>query len=509
MRKEIILVRVLILVKFLLPFLLVHPAYELHRDEFLYYEQGQHLSLGFLENPPLISVLAFISDIFGGSVFMIRFWPAIIGAATMWLTIKMVKEFQGGFYAILIAGLGILFTAYMRIHFLFQPNMLDIFFWSLSIYFLLRFINSGNERNIFYLAIALALGWYSKYSILFLMASLLPALLLTHHRKILFHKRSWLALLVFIIMITPNLLWQFFHNWPLVHHMEELQETQLQHLNRADFLKEQILLLLPVAFVWIGGLIWLLKQRSYRIISYCFIFIIILIMMGSGKGYYTLGAYPVLLAAGGVWADRVSVSRAWLRYGFIAIILLLSLPLVPVLLPMLKPDDMVEFNKGIKLEKTGTLKWEDGQNHLLQQDYADMLGWKELTKKTEDFFLQLPDSTQAQTIIWGENYGLAGGMKYYARESSFKEKVITDNGSFLFWIPATLKFEHLIFLTPALPIKDDIVFQHFKELTIIDSCTNPLSRQFGHKIVFYQDASDSLPALAQKSIDSKRERFKR
>jgi hypothetical protein len=41
-------------IKFVLPFILSHPAFELHRDEYLYYEQGQHLSFGYLENPPLI-----------------------------------------------------------------------------------------------------------------------------------------------------------------------------------------------------------------------------------------------------------------------------------------------------------------------------------------------------------------------------------------------------------------------------------------------------------------------
>jgi 4-amino-4-deoxy-L-arabinose transferase-like glycosyltransferase len=56
-------------IKFILPFLLQSHVYELHRDEYLYYEQGQHIALGYLENPPLLSWLGTISSWAGGSAF--------------------------------------------------------------------------------------------------------------------------------------------------------------------------------------------------------------------------------------------------------------------------------------------------------------------------------------------------------------------------------------------------------------------------------------------------------
>lgn len=255
------------------------------------------------------------------------------------------KEFGGGYYAQLIAALSILFSAYLRIHFLFQPNFLDIFFWTLSAYLLVLFINTQQANYIFLLALSLAFGWYSKYSVLFFIVALLGALLLTHHRKLFLRRQFWWASLMGCILIVPNLLWQYNYNWPLLYHMKELQETQLQNLNRLDFIKEQILMLFPVAFVWIGGTIWLLKNKRYRIIAYCYLLILALLMMGSGKGYYALGAYPMLLAAGGVWAERISTRKTGLRYAFVFIILVLSLPFVPVLLPMQNPEAMAASNK--------------------------------------------------------------------------------------------------------------------------------------------------------------------
>src|SRR6202007_1710863 len=89
------LIITLAVLKFILPFLLQSPVYELQRDEFLYYQQGHHLAFGFLENPPLISFLAKLSSFFGVSKFMIKFWPVLIGGLTVIVTCLLPAGFGG------------------------------------------------------------------------------------------------------------------------------------------------------------------------------------------------------------------------------------------------------------------------------------------------------------------------------------------------------------------------------------------------------------------------------
>ncbi|MEJ7681457.1 MAG: hypothetical protein WKG06_27125 [Segetibacter sp.] len=60
---------ILAFTKFLLPFILQNPMYELHRDEMLYLEQGNHLAWGFMEVPPLLSIFAKLALSIGGSFF--------------------------------------------------------------------------------------------------------------------------------------------------------------------------------------------------------------------------------------------------------------------------------------------------------------------------------------------------------------------------------------------------------------------------------------------------------
>ncbi len=500
MKKNQSIILLLAIVKFTLPFLLQNPGFELHRDEFLYYEQGQHLSLGFLENPPMIGWLSYLSSLCGGGFFMIKFWPSIFGAGTLLITAGIAKELGGKLFSQVIASLGILFSAYMRIHFLFQPNFLDIFFWTLSVYYLLRCIRTQKPICYYQLSTALALGWWSKYSIVFFAAALVLSLMLNHH----FHK--WKvkhfqgAIAWGMLLILPNIYWQWTHHWPLLHHMRELHDTQLKYLNKTDFIKEQLLMLFPVCFVWIGGLTWLLRNQQYRILGYMFLLVIFFVMMGSGKGYYTLGAYPMLLAAGGVWLESVTKKKIYWRIAVISLICVLSFPFIPVLLPMQPPLRMQQFNERYQLGKLGLLKWEDRKEHPLQQDFADMLGWKELTQKTKLFYQALPDSIQKNTLIYCRNYGEAGAVRYYGNGEAYSKKVICDNGTFLFWIPKDIRFRHLIFIGRDLPGKDDKVFQHFQQVSIIDSIANPLSREFGTKIIFFHNGSDSAWKLAVKGL---------
>jgi hypothetical protein len=76
------LIYVLAAVKFVLPFVLQNTLYEPHRDEFLYLAEARHLAWGYLELPPLLSVLSFVTNAFGASLFWIKFWPSLGGALT-------------------------------------------------------------------------------------------------------------------------------------------------------------------------------------------------------------------------------------------------------------------------------------------------------------------------------------------------------------------------------------------------------------------------------------------
>ncbi|MBC7920319.1 MAG: glycosyl transferase, partial [Ferruginibacter sp.] len=98
--------------KFGLHYALYHPAYELHRDEYLYLDQANHLAWGFLEVPPAISIQAYVAQAMGNSFFWVKFWPVLFGALTVWLTGRIVIELGGGRFAQALACLSVLVSSY-------------------------------------------------------------------------------------------------------------------------------------------------------------------------------------------------------------------------------------------------------------------------------------------------------------------------------------------------------------------------------------------------------------
>ena len=287
--------------------------------------------------------------------------------------------------------------------------------------------------------------------------------------------------------------------------MKELQETQLKYLDPADFVKDQFMMLLPAVLVWTGGVIWAFKQSSFRFISLAWLFVVILLMLGRGKSYYTLGAYPMLLAAGAVAWEIWSKKMHWIRYLMCTLIIVFTGLILPLLLPVYPPAKLAAFNKRHDFKN----KWEDLKEHELSQDYADMLGWKELSEKTEKFFNTLPDSVKANTTIYGGSYGHAGSLKYYGKNDYFKNKVISSNGSFLLWLPDRLYLKHLIFIDREIPADAQVVFNHFEKITLVDSVTYPLSRQLGDKIFFLENIDSTGMKMTNEVFRKMKQQFNR
>jgi len=87
--------------------------------------------------------------------------------------------------------------------------------------------------------------------------------------------------------------------------------------------------------------------------------------------------------------------------------------------------------------------------------------------------------------------------------------VISDNGTFLLWIPKTLNYQNLLFVGSHMPGKDDEVFQHFKTVRVMDSITNPLSRQYGDKIILFEQADSVAFNLANMGLEEMKKQFQR
>jgi hypothetical protein len=511
MKKNSRLIFILAIVKFILPYLLQNTIYEPHRDEFLYLAEGHHLAWGFNEIPPLLSVFAWLTHVFGDGIFWIKFWPNLFGTLTFIITAKIVRSLGGKSFAIFLVFLPFIFGAYLRVFFLFQPNAPEVFFWTMIAYSVLRYIQTEKEKYLYILGVSIGLGMLSKYSVAFFVVSILIGLLLTPQRKVFLNKHLYYAGGIALLIFLPTILWEYNHHFPIVVHMKELNETQLQYVTPADFLKGQLLMNIPCLIIWLAGLFFTAissKGKRYRSFAWAYLFVIILLITFHGKDYYSLGVYPMLFAFGAYHLEKFSESRLriW-RFVFVIVPFLLGIISVPILLPMLKPAPLADLYIKMHTASTGALKWEDLKNHPLPQDFADMLGWEEMTQKMAKAYNSLDSNDKAHTFLFCDNYGEAGAVNYYRYKYNLPE-VHSDNGSFLYWMPRNIQIDNLILITDDKEEMSHPFIKMFTSAVIADSVTNKYSREYGSLIIEFKGANETFNKMFRQKIDADYNKFK-
>jgi hypothetical protein len=499
------------LLKFLIPFFLIHSAYDLQRDEYLYLADGSHLAWGYIEMPPLMALMGRLSMLLGGSVFMVHLWPALFGAVTMVFIARIVWTLQGGAYATFIACLAFLLSGFLRMHILFQPNILDTFFWTLGSYFILLWIRTGQPKYIYFLGLCFGLGMLSKYTMSFYIVAFWLGLLLTKERKMLFTRHFYLAMLLAVIIFLPNFIWQVVHHFPVAHHMKLLQEYQLQYVSRISFLIDQVIITLPCFFVWMIGLGHLFSKqgRPYRIFGWMYLAIVVILLIFRGKNYYAMSIYPTLLAIGAVVIERRLQTRSlWVRWVNPLVMLLVSITLVPVALPFASPKNLDAIYRTLGARKLGALNWEDGKSHPLPQDFGDMLGWKEMSEKVVHAWSQLSPQEKENTVIFCDNYGEAGAVNFYDAHEHLP-RAWSDNASFLYWIPPDSTITNLILVTDDKQEMEHPFIHDFHSAAVSDSITNAYAREKGSLIIVLKGANGAFNEMFKRKIEKDKQKLRR
>lgn len=502
-RKSALIIAGFALIKILVPFILIHPAFELHRDEYLYLADADHLAWGYIEMPPLLAVLGAVSKLLGGSIATVYMWGGLFGAATVIFAGKIVIRLKGSPMAVFFTCLAFLCSGFLRMNILFQPNFLDVFFWTAASFCIVCWIDSDQKKWLYWLGICFGFGMLGKYSTAFYILAFFAAMLLTKKRQWLFNPHFYYAMLIGLLICLPNLLWQYNHHFPVMHHMDLLARQQLQYNKRSDFLLSQLFMAIPSFFVWMGGLWYLLMNKTGRkfiAIAIIYLGIIGLLLYFNGKGYYAAAIYPTLMAFGGIWLATLTENKRWkwLQVAAPLVILFLCWRVLPMVLPYRSPEKLAAYYQQHKISKPA-LVWEDHKEHPLPQDFADMLGWKEMAEKTARIYQSLPDSVKKQTMVYGDNYGLAGALGFYGKKMGLPE-IYSDNASFVFWLPDQFTQKYFLFATTDLPEPDDAFFHHWGKVQIMDSVTQQYAREFNAKIILYSQPDDSVRIIAEQHI---------
>jgi hypothetical protein len=419
--------------------LLTAGRYGIFRDELYYLSCSEHMAWGYVDQPPLIALLAWITrHLLGDSLLALRLPAALAGAALVWLTGKLARELGGGRFAQALAALAVCTVPiYLIMHHWITMNAFEPLIWMGCLWCVVRAINRGDDRYWFWFGVLAGVGFEAKYSIVFLLLGVLAGVLATPDRRFLRSRWLWLGALAAFLIFLPNFIWLVRHHFPFLELMHNIRRTN-RDVARGPiaFVLDQAGIMNPVLFpLWAGGLVWLLGSsdgKRYRVLGWTYVVMLATFIALKGKNYYVAPIYPVLFAAGAVAFERLtSQRRGWTRAAYVAVLVLVTAVLAPLFAPILPVETFIRYQKRLGIEPP---KAENQRTGALPQYFADEFGWEEMVREVARIYNSLPPQERAGTAIFANNYGQAGAIDYFGPRYGLP-KAISNHQNYWYWGP--------------------------------------------------------------------------
>jgi hypothetical protein len=365
----------------LLIHLLTNAGFGYFRDELYFLACSRHLAFGYVDMSPLCAwILRLQSVLFGDSLFALRLFPGIAHALTVALTGVIARELGGRGWAIALSCVAAMTAMiYLALGSFYSMNVFEPLFWMGCIYLLLRIINGASPRLWLWFGVVAGFGFLNKHSFAFFAVGIVGAMVLTAQRRHFAERSIYIGGAIAAVIALPNILWQIRHDWPTLELLRNVAQSDKNVvLGPWQFITQQVLIMNPATLpLWLGGLVWLLVARDgrrYRLLAIAYLITLAEFILMHGKHYYLAPIYPMLLAAGGVAAERLFAIRfRWIKPAIAAAMVALAALLAPTILPVVSPEKTVAYMRAIGFEPPRT---ETAHTAALPQHFADRLDGK-------------------------------------------------------------------------------------------------------------------------------------
>jgi len=351
--------------------------------------------------------------------------PTLAGVGVLVVCCLIAIEFGGKSKSAFLAGICVLaFLPFYRNHTLFQPVAFEQFFWTLGFYFLVKYFNSKQDKFLLFFGIVAGLAILNKYTSLVWVFSVVIGLLFYEKAKLFKNRMLYISGIIAFMMVLPNLIWQYQHEFPLLLHLKALKESQLDQISPFEFATDQLEYPFTLALSLIGLYVFFFDSdfKKYRSLVISVILFFVILWLQQAMSYYFFGIYPILFAAGAVKIEKMLIRKPVFAYLIAAIIFIPSITYIPYLSPILPIESFVKYSD--KKEENGRVK--------LTNDYADMFGWEEQVRLVDSVFKSIPKESRSKTLVFTSNYGEAGAVRILGKKYGLPEPVCVS-GSHWLW----------------------------------------------------------------------------
>jgi hypothetical protein len=403
--------------------LFVSGNYGYFNDELYTLACSRHLSLAFVDVPPVApALLALNSAVFGNSMFALHILPSLFSGAVVVLSGLMARELGGGRKAMLFAGLCAAFVpSWMALGTMYTYDFLDQFMVILLFYAIIRLVKRENPRIWIAIGLIAGNGVMTKPSMVFYIGGIALALLFTKQRKQYLTRWPWLGALTAFVILLPALVWQICNHFPIAEYWTGYSQSQTMHSNPAAFIMMQVLsmniILLPV---WALGLCYFLFNREggkFRLLGALYCVLIAIFLVLDVKVYMPMPLYAMLIAGGAVALEKFTARKKWrktLLPAFACIIVLAGALQAPLFMPVLPLGSLVGYMKSVSgVFGLNKVKITNTANVGMPVYFSQRFDWDLLAGDVAGVYNSLPENDRANVTIASQDYGCAGAVDLF------------------------------------------------------------------------------------------------
>jgi hypothetical protein len=434
MRRVIATAPILLALAHIVLHLATGGRYGIFRDELYYWDCANHLAWGYVDHPPLsIALLAAWKAIFGSSLLSLRILPALAGGALILLGARLAARMGGGMVAQTVAAL-ITFAvpSYLGITSYYSMNAYELLFWVAGYLIVVDVLEQGTRAAWIALGVCVGLGVLNKISVGVFAASAGLVILIGTRARVLRTSGPYLAAAIAAALVAPHIVWQIANGWPTREFIENAQRYKMTAMGPSAFLSNVSIetgpTLAPLHGAGLLALFFFAPLRRFRALAWIFLLSLAVFMLNRSKPYYTVAAFPPLIAACAVWVESITHRRRWVAPAVAAYALASCALTAPFAIPLLPIEKFLAYQ-----DATG-IRPSSGENRdaaVLPQFFADRFGWRELATQVAGVVNTLPPEERDACLIVADNYGEAGAINYFG--SSYGLHAVSQHNSYYLW----------------------------------------------------------------------------
>jgi len=410
--------------------LVVAGRYDIFRNELYFIVCGRHPDFGYVDQPPLVPLLAAATQIFGDNVWLLRL-PAAAAAVALVPVSAAFARLAGGrtLSIVLAAAAAALSPALAGVTATLTTTTFEPLAWTAYAFLISRAVLLEQRQALLWAGLVAGVSMEAKYGIAMWAVPMIVGLFLTSARRILAWREFWVGTALAALIAAPSLIWQAIHGWPFLEVVSQHKRTIFTGGPIAFTLQQVAAVNVALAPLWLAGLIGPFLRpalRPLRFLSFAFAGAAALNFVAGGKDYYLFAAYPTLFAVGGVACARLNrnVAAIWLAAAAAVFALM-----VPIALPLLDPPALARYLHATHLRPPPDERAAVGAP--LTQVFSDEMGWRALEKKVAAAYRSLPDAERSRVAIVAVDYGEAAAIDVFGKADGLPPALSGEDQYFL------------------------------------------------------------------------------